>query len=70
MTTFIMIELNYAIISESTRIKSEIGANDNLAFILFPLYFRFSVTESVRVESGTSSIWGSSVHGALVRLQK
>lgn len=35
MTAFIMIELNYTIITESIRKKSEMGANDNLALILF-----------------------------------
>lgn len=55
MTTFIMIELNYTIITESLRIKSEMGANDNLAFNFIPLYFGFSIAKSVRLESVISS---------------
>lgn len=55
MTTFIMIELNYTIITESLRIKSEMGANDNLAFNFIPFYFGFSMAESVRLESVISS---------------
>lgn len=51
MTAFIMIELNYTIITESIRIKSEMGANDNLALNLFLLYFGFSMAKSVRLES-------------------